>query len=322
MSTIPDDADVPASRASASPASSSPVEPVVPGAVDVPSGRPAAVPTPEPGDPGLARLSLNQATVKYWSLTQAVDGCLRAGVPAIGVWREPVAEMGLARAASLLRRSGLRVSSHCRAGFLTRPDRAAALEDNRRAIDEAAELGAPCLVMVLGGMPDGDRDLVGIRERAADALAELVPYALQRGIRLALEPLHPMFCADRAVLSTLGQALDLAERFDAAAVGVVVDAYHVWWDPQVWEQIARAGAGGRIASFQACDWELPIPADALLGRGMVGDGHADVRALRRAVDAAGYDGDIEVEIFNERVWAADGDDVIATLARRHVQYVL
>ena len=296
--------------------------PMVPTAVDVPSGLPAAVPTPEPGDPRLARLSLNQATVKRWSLTQAVDGCLRAGLPAIGLWREPVAETGLAKAADLVRRSGLRVSSYCRGGFLTGADRAAALEDNRRAVDEAAELGAPCLVMVVGGMPDGDRDLAGVRERMADALAELVPYAVERGVRLALEPLHPVFCADRAVLSTLGQALDLAERFDPAAVGVVVDAYHVWWDPQVWDQIERAGAGGRIASFQACDWVVPLPVENLLGRGMVGDGHADVRGLRRAVDAAGYDGDIEVEIFNQQVWDADGDDVIATLVRRHVQHVL
>lgn len=295
---------------------------VGPAAVDVPSGLPAALPTPRPGDPRLSRLSLNQATVKYWNLTQAVDGCLRAGLPAIGVWREPVAEMGLARASRLLRRTGLRVSSYCRGGFLTGHEQEASLEDNRRAIDEAAELGAACLVMVVGGMPEGERDLVGIRERVADAVARLVPYAAERGVRLALEPLHPMFCADRAVLSTLGQALDLAERFDAATVGVVVDAYHVWWDPQVWEQIARAGEGGRIASFQACDWELPLPADALLGRGMVGDGHADVRGLRRAVDEAGYDGDIEVEIFNERIWSCDGDDVIATVARRHVQHVL
>lgn len=296
--------------------------PIVPTAVDVPSGLPAAVPTPEPGDPRLARLSLNQATVKRWTLTQAVDGCLRAGLPSIGLWREPVAETGLAKAADLVRRSGLRVSSYCRGGFLTGADRAAALDDNRRALDEAAELGAPCLVMVVGGMPDGDRDLAGVRERMADALAELVPHALERGVQLALEPLHPVFCADRAVLSTLGQALDLAERFDPAAAGVVVDAYHVWWDPQVWDQIERAGAGGRISSFQACDWVVPLPADNLLGRGMVGDGHADVRGLRRAVDAAGYTGDIEVEIFNRQVWDADGDDVIATLVRRHVQHVL
>ena len=291
-------------------------------AVDLPSGRPAQVQTPLPGDPRLGRLSLNQATVKYWNLSQAVEGCLRAGLPAIGLWREPVAEVGLDRASRLVRESGLRVSTYCRGGFLTGPDRRAALDDNRRAVDEAAELGAPVLVMVVGGMPEGDRDLVAIRERMAESLAALVPYAAERGVQLGLEPLHPIFCADRAVLSTLGQALDVAERFTPQQVGVVVDAYHVWWDPQVWDQIARAGASGRISSFQVCDWVLPLPADPLLGRGMVGDGHADVGALRRAVDAAGYGGDIEVEIFNEQLWRVDGDEVIATMARRHVQYVL
>jgi len=291
-------------------------------AVDLPLGHPAQVQTPQPGDARLGRLSLNQATVKYWSLSQAVQGCLRAGVPSIGLWREPVAEVGLDRAARMVRESGLRVSTYCRGGFLTGPDRRTALEDNRRAVDEAADLGAPVLVMVVGGMPEGERDLVAIRERMAQSLAELVPYAAERGVQLGLEPLHPIFCADRAVLSTLGQALDVAERFPAEQVGVVVDTYHVWWDPQVWELIARAGVSGRISSFQVCDWVLPLPSDPLLGRGMVGDGHADVGALRRAVDAAGYEGDIEVEIFNEQVWQADGDEVIATLARRHVQYVI
>lgn len=290
--------------------------------VDVPSGLKAAVPTPAPGDAVLSRLSLNQATTKYWSLRQAVDGCLRAGVPAIGPWREQVAEAGLAASARLLRDSGLRVSTYCRGGFLTDPDPAAALDDNRRALDEAAELGAPVLVMVVGGLPEGDRDLVGARERVAEALRVLAPYAAERGVRLGLEPLHPMFCADRAVLSTLGQALEWAEPFPAEQVGVVVDTYHVWWDPAVYEHIAWAGPRGRIASFQVCDWVLPLPADPLLGRGMVGDGHIDVRSLYRAVRAAGYQGDVEWEVFNADVWAADGDDVIATMARRHVQYVL
>ncbi|GAA3733480.1 sugar phosphate isomerase/epimerase [Spinactinospora alkalitolerans] len=288
--------------------------------LDVPSGTPAAVATPGPGDPRLARLGLNQATVKRWSLRETVQGCLRAGIPAVGLWREPVAETGLAAAARLVRDSGLRVSSYCRGGFLTGADRAAAVDDNRRAIDEAAELGAACLVMVVGGLPGGSRDLAGARGRVTEALAELAPHAAERGVRLGLEPLHPMFCADRAVLSTLGQALDVAEALPAETVGVVVDAYHVWWDPQVTEQIRRAGP--RIVSFQACDWVLPLPADALLGRGMVGDGHIDVRALRERVDAAGYAGDIEVEIFNADIWAADGDEVAATVARRHVQHVV
>jgi len=292
-----------------------------PGAFDVPSGAPAEA-APEPGDPRLARLSLNQKTVDRWSVPQAVDGCLRAGIGAIGLWREHAAATGVARSARLVRDAGLRVSSYCRGGFLTGhpgSERSAALEDNRRALDEAAELGAPCLVMVVGGLPGGDRDLVGARERMAEAVAELAPYAAQRGVRLALEPLHPMFCADRAVLSTLGQALDVAERFPAEAVGVTVDTYHVWWDPRVYTDIARAAE--RIAAFQVCDWTLPLPADALMGRGMVGDGHADIPALHRAVDATGYTGDIEVEIFNAEVWAADPDAVLATLARRHVRHI-
>ncbi|MEU7953396.1 sugar phosphate isomerase/epimerase family protein [Micromonospora chalcea] len=274
-------------------------------------------------DPRLARLSLNQRTTQRWSVAQAVDGCVRAGIPAIGLWREPVAEIGVPAAARLVTDAGLRVSSLCRGGFLTAADdagRAAALADNRRAIDEAAALRAACLVLVVGGLPPGSRDLAGARQRVADALAELAPYAGERGVRLALEPLHPMYCADRAVLSTLGQALDLAEAFPAEQVGVVVDTFHVWWDPDVWRQIARAGT--RIASFQICDFLTPLPADVLLGRGMMGDGHIDFPPLRRAVEAAGYSGDVEVEIFNAEVWATDPDQVLATMTARYVDLVL
>ncbi|WP_405089331.1 sugar phosphate isomerase/epimerase [Micromonospora sp. NBC_01392] len=274
-------------------------------------------------DPRLAKLSLNQRTTERWSVREAVDGCVRAGIPAIGLWREPVAEIGVPAAASLVADAGLRVSSLCRGGFLTAAGgaaRAEALADNRRAIDEAAGLGTDCLVLVVGGLPPGSRDLVGARARVADALTELAPYAGERGVRLALEPLHPMYCADRAVLSTLGQALDLAEAFPVDQVGVVVDTFHVWWDPDVWRQIARAGA--RIASFQVCDFLTPLPADVLLGRGMMGDGHIDFPPLRRAVAAAGYTGDTEVEIFNAEVWATDPDQVVATMAERYVELVL
>lgn len=291
--------------------------------IDVPSGVPAAIPTPSPGDARLARLSLNQKTTDGWSLPEAVEGCLRAGIPAIGLWREPVAAYGLERSAALVRDAGLRVSSLCRGGFLTaaEPDeRRRAISDNAAAIDEAATLGTDCLVLVVGGLPDGSRDLRGARERVAEAIAELAPRAGDRGVRLALEPLHPMYCADRSVLSTLGQALDIAERFPPEQVGVVVDAFHLWWDPDAFRQIARAQ--GRIASFQVCDWIVPLPADTLLGRGMMGDGVIDFRPLTAAVESAGYAGDIEVEIFSAEVWAADGDKVLATMARRFVTHVL
>ena len=167
--------------------------------------------------------------------------------------------------------------------------------------------------------PGGDRDIAAARDRAAAAVEALVPHALDVGVRLAIEPMHPIYAADRGVVSTLAQALDIAEPLPAEAVGVVVDAFHVWWEPGVLEQVARAG--DRIASYQVCDWITPLPPDALLARGMVGDGHVDFAALTAAVGAAGYTGDVEVEIFNADVWAADGDAVVATLARRYVELV-
>ncbi|GGV14547.1 xylose isomerase [Kitasatospora herbaricolor] len=272
--------------------------------------------------PGLAGLSLNTATTKRWTLPEAVDGCVRAGIPGIGLWRDRVAETGAAKAARLVREAGLTVTSLCRGGFLTAPDaagRAAALEDNRRAVEEAATLGTGVLVLVCGGLPEGSRDLRGARRAVADALAELAPYAREHGVRLAIEPLHPMFCADRAVVSTLAQALDLAEAVEAGTgetgVGVVVDTYHVWWDPQVEEQIARAA--DRILAFQVCDWTLPLPADALLGRGHVGDGLIDIPRLAAAVAATGYTGFTEVEIFNQEIWDTPGDLTLRTLVERH-----
>ncbi|WP_405015739.1 sugar phosphate isomerase/epimerase [Kitasatospora sp. NBC_00070] len=270
-------------------------------------------------------LSLNQITTKGWSLPEAVRGCVAAGIPAIGLWRDKVAEVGVATAATLVRDAGLAVSSLCRGGFLTPTDpadRRAALAENLRALEEAAELGTDTLVMVVGGLPDGDRDLAGARSRVADLVAELAPHAGDFGVRMAIEPLHPMFCADRAVVSTLGQALDLAEQFPADQVGVVVDSYHVWWDPQLADQIARAGAGGRIASYQVCDWTLPLPADALLGRGHVGDGHIDFRAMTDQVTAAGYTGWVEVEIFNEDVWRTPGEQTLKTVIERHLAHVV
>jgi sugar phosphate isomerase/epimerase len=273
------------------------------------------------------RLSLNQWTTRRWSVAEAVDGCVRHGLEAIGLWRQDVAAQGLGETVDLIRNAGLRVSSLCRGGFLTSPDFE---EDNRRAIDEAAALEAACLVMVVGGLPgvvpgeplgEISRDLTGARNQVTDALALLAPYAAERGVRLALEPLHPMYCADRAVLSTLGQALDLAAPYAPETVGVVVDTFHVWWDPQIFEEIERAGGEGRIASYQVCDFLSPLPADVLLGRGMMGDGVIDFGPLTDAVTSAGYTGDVEVEIFNANVWAADPDEVVATMKARYESLV-
>ncbi|NLU71298.1 sugar phosphate isomerase/epimerase [Streptomyces sp. HNM0575] len=272
---------------------------------------------------GLARFSVNQQTVKQLALPELAAACGKLGVPGVGLWREPVQEYGTHAAARLVRDAGLTVTSLCRGGFLTAVDpggRRRALDDNRAAIDEAATLGTDTLVLVSGGLPDGGRDLAGARERIADALAVLAPYAGERGVRLAIEPLHPMFASDRCVVSTLAQALDLAERFPPEQVGVVVDTYHVWWDDRAPEGIARAGAGGRLAAFQLADWVTPLPEGVLLGRGQLGDGAVDLRAFHELVDAAGYDGPVEVEIFNPALWARDGTEVLAETAERYVRH--
>jgi len=265
----------------------------------------------------LDRLSLNQATVKKLGVPEAVDLCVRHGIQAIGLWREPVAEFGLESAAAAVRAAGLRVSSLCRGGFFTHADpvaRQAAIADNKAAIAEAAALGTGTLVLVSGGLVPGRRDIGLARRMIADALGELVPVAQSHGVRLGVEALHPMFAADRCVITRLGEALDLAAEFPADAVGVVVDTYHVWWDAALLGDIARAGE--RIASYQVCDWLAPVPADNLLGRGHVGDGHIDFPPVTAAVTAAGYAGDIEVEIFNEAVWAAAPDETAATVLKR------
>jgi sugar phosphate isomerase/epimerase len=273
----------------------------------------------------LARFSINQMTVKQLSLPELADACAEFGVTNVGLWREPVQAYGLDATAKLVRDAGLTVTTLCRGGFLTavEPDeRAKALDDNRRAVDEAATLGTDTLVLVSGGLPAGSKDLHGARERIADALGELGPYAESRGVRLAIEPLHPMYASDRCVVSTLTQALDLAERFPAHQVGVTVDTYHIWWDDRAPEQIARAGAGGRIHTFQLADWTTPLPEGVLNGRGQIGDGSIDMREWKGYVEAAGYAGAIEVELFNDRLWARDGREVLAETARRFTEHVM
>jgi len=271
----------------------------------------------------LSRLSVNQMTVKQLSMPELVDACLELGVPGVGLWRDPVRSYGLDATAKLVRDAGLVVTTLCRGGFFTAIDpaeRAAALADNRAAIDEAATLGTDTLVLVAGGLPAGSRDLHGARERIADALGELGPYAAQRGVRLAIEPLHPMFASDRCVVSTLAQALDLAERFPADQVGVTVDTYHLWWDDTAPALIARAGAAGRIHAFQLADWITPLPEGVLNGRGQLGDGSIDLREWCSYVEAAGYCGPIEVELFNDVLWARDGREVLAETAARFVEH--
>jgi sugar phosphate isomerase/epimerase len=250
-------------------------------------------------------------------VADAVALCARHDIAAIGLWRDPVAAAGLASAAALVKRAGLHVSSLCRGGFFTRADAdglAAARADNRAAVREAAELEADALVLVCGGLVPGSRDLGLARRMVADAIGDLVPFAQRLGIRLGIEALHPMFCADRCVIASLGEAVDLALLFPAEVVGVVVDTYHVWWDARLAAEIARAA--GRIVGYQVCDWVLPLPADVLLGRGHLGDGVIDFGPITDAVTAAGYSGYVEVEIFNAEVWAAPADQTAAVVRER------
>ncbi|MFI1102587.1 sugar phosphate isomerase/epimerase family protein [Streptomyces melanogenes] len=272
----------------------------------------------------LSRLSINQMTVKQLSLPQLCAACTESGVQGVGLWREPVRAYGVEAAARLVRDAGLSVTTLCRGGFFTTDEphaRVRALDDNRAAIDEAAVLGTDTLVLVSGGLPEGSRDLAGARERVADALAELGPYARARGVRLAIEPLHPMYASDRCVVSTLGQALDIAERFPAEEVGVVVDTYHLWWDDLAPAAVARAGAGGRIHAFQLADWVTPLPAGVLTGRGQLGDGVIDLPGWYERVGAAGYTGPVEVELFNEGLWGREGAQVLRETVERFGEVV-
>lgn len=268
----------------------------------------------------LSRMSLNQATTQRWSLREAVDGCVRAGVPWIGPWRDKIAEAGGARsAAKLIQDAGLRVSSLCRGGFFpaaTETERRERIDDNCRAVDEAAELGTDVLVLVCGSAPD--RDLDDARRMVEDGIAGVLPHASQCGVRLAVEPLHPMFAGDRSVIVTLAQANAIVERLASPQVGVAVDVYHVWWDPQVYVQIARAA--GHILGFHVSDWLAP-PPHVLLGRGVMGDGVIELRRLRAAVEDAGYTGPIEVEIFNQAVWDTPGDQVLELVKDRFLRHV-
>ena len=267
----------------------------------------------------IEHLSINLATVRQqWSLEQAIEGCARAGISAIAPWRDQLQACGVARGAKLIRDAGMRISGLCRGGMFPAADaagRQAAGDDNRRAVDEAVAIGAACLVLVVGGLPAGSKDLAGARAQVEDGIATLLTYARAARMPLAIEPLHPMYAADRACVNTLAQANDLCDRL-GSGVGIAVDIYHVWWDPMLEREIARAGRE-RILAFHVCDWLVPT-TDLLLDRGMMGDGVIDIRRIRGVVEAAGYGGTCEVEIFSaNNWWKRNPDEVLRVCIERH-----
>ena len=273
-------------------------------------------------------LSINTATVRrQWRLDRIVEECARRGIRAISPWRDQVAAVGLQAVAARLRDTDTVLSGYCRGGFFPAAEATglrAALDDNRRALDEACTLGAPCLVLVVGSLPgalDGNpayHDLARARAEARDGIAATLEHARQANMPLAIEPLHPMQAAERACVNTLEQALDLCDELDPArsgALGVAVDLYHVWWDPKLAQQIARAGRE-RLLALHVCDWLTPT-RDLLNDRGMMGDGVIEIRKIRGWMEDAGYAGFAEVEIFSEHWWSRPGDEVLDTCIARH-----
>jgi sugar phosphate isomerase/epimerase len=277
-------------------------------------------------EPDSALLSLNTATVRVqWQLPEIIDGCARHGIRGISPWRDQVKAAGLKETALRIRDAGLAVTGYCRGGMFPAPDREgrrAALDDNKRAVDEALTVGARCLVLVTGGLPkarDGSivsKDLPGARAMVRDGIGELLEYARPAGMPLAIEPLHPMYAADRACVNTMAHANDLCDEL-GTGVGIAVDAYHVWWDPDLKQEIERAGQASRLLAYHICDWLVPT-SDLLNDRGMMGDGVIDLPLLRSWMEANGYRGMHEVEIFSAgNWWKRDPDEVLATCKARH-----
>ncbi|BCQ26728.1 TIM barrel protein [Caballeronia sp. NK8] len=267
--------------------------------------------------------AVNTATLGHREpLSVTIDRVAAAGFGGIAPWRHEVEHANVAELARQIRAVGLRVTGYCRSTYLPATSReqfAANIDANKAALHDAATLGARCFVMVVGGLPEGSRDLHGARAQVIEGLGELLETARDCGVPLALEPLHPMYAADRAVINTLAQALDICAELDpdhAGNLGVALDVYHCWWDPALRASIARAGQDDRLLAFHVCDW-LHETRDLLLDRGMMGDGVVDLSDIRRSVEHAGYDGLVEVEIFSkENWWRRDPDDVLRICAER------
>jgi sugar phosphate isomerase/epimerase len=267
----------------------------------------------------IARLSINQQTLRNWNIPDFLEGCVAEQIPFVSLWRDKIAEIGVDETVDRLRSTGIKAASLCRGGFfpaVTTTQQRKNFEENCRAVDEAAVVGADVLVLVCGGI--ADRDIDRSRTMVMEGIERLLPYAEQAGVKLGVEPLHPMFAADRSVIVSLSEANGIIETFRSRYLGVVIDVYHVWWDPAVASEIARAS--GQIFGFHVNDWIVPVP-DILNGRGMMGDGVIQIQRLRELVTTAGYTGPIEVEIFNEELWRMPGIKLLQLIKERFLTSV-
>ncbi len=270
----------------------------------------------------LHRCAINTATLGHREpLNVTIDRIARAGFGGVAPWRQEVDAAGLSKIARQIRALELKVTGYCRSTYFPAPtaeERAANIGANIHAVNDAAELGAECFVMVVGGLPTGTRDLSAARAMVLDGIAALMTEAKKVGVRLAVEPLHPMYAAERSVINTIGQALDLCRHIDPnnESLGIAIDVYHCWWDPQLAQSVSAAGNEERIAAYHVSDWLAPTK-DMLLDRGMMGDGVIDLKEIRRMLETAGYAGMTEVEIFSkERWWKAQPDEVLKCCADR------
>jgi sugar phosphate isomerase/epimerase len=253
----------------------------------------------------LSQLCIHTITTKPWSIETAAQKFSESGVKGITVWRDALTGRNIKQTGQLLRDSGLEIVSLCRGGFFPSTDklkRKAALDDNRKAIEEAAELGAPMIVLVCGSDPN--QPLEESRKQIQEGIETVLPEAKAAGIKLAIEPLHPMYADTRSAVNTLEQANDMATAINSSSVGVAVDVYHLWWDPHLENEIKRCGKNNHLFAFHICDWNVPT-TDFLWDRGLMGEGCIPVNKIRSWVEETGFDGFYEVEIFSNKFWSED-----------------
>jgi sugar phosphate isomerase/epimerase len=269
-----------------------------------------------------SKLCIHTITNKPWSLAEAVDNYAEAGVKGITVWQNAVPDKNFKAAGNSIRANGLAIISYCRGGFFSDPDaekRAHAIEENKKMIAEASEIGAPVLVLVCGSSPT--QSLKDSRTQIKEGIEALLPMAQNEGVKLAIEPLHPMYADNRSAINTLGQANDLAEYFNSPWIGVAVDVYHLWWDPDLEKEIARCGRNDNLLAYHICDWKIPT-TDLLLDRGLMGEGCIPLKRIKKWVESAGFEGYHEVEIFSSHYWQMDQGKFLEQITEAYEKHCL